>query len=220
MRALPSFLLWLLVTSLARGASIISQPQINLTAPLTNVIPIISHNRIRFIDAVYSAVLYITRRYPRAAFIEVQATTDSDPTNNPLFMTDVRVMFSIPDREPYKSLFIEMSENWGHWQQPRLSTIIASPREDILPARLGMDIITADQLMKDAGYRQNYWAVIVCLPKELPASREQVTYIFEMEDGEGIPDNVTVGTRDRMVTATFHDNKANEWLDGGEILTA
>ena len=71
----------------------------------------------------------------------------------------------------------------------------------MLPSSLGMDITEADQLIKAAGFGQEYEAVDIRWPNPFPAEWQEVLYYFLM-DGES-PSVVTVGATDRKVRAIY-----------------
>lgn len=66
-----------------------------------------------------------------------------------------------------------------------------------LPLPLRMDLVEADQLIKEAGYRGKYWGVNVAWPLSLPAALMQAIYYFEMEGDD--PSALAVATKDRTV---------------------
>jgi len=57
----------------------------------------------------------------------------------------------------------------------------------------------ADSLLKDAGYRQDYDAVDVRWPINMPIARQQVYYYFQMVGN--LPSMVAVGAKDGSVIA-------------------
>lgn len=64
-----------------------------------------------------------------------------------------------------------------------------------------MDIVVADELIKEAGYVGSYEAVDVRWPTGLPLGKEQPYYRFLMEGDR--PDVVYVGVNDRRVMTSL-----------------
>lgn len=207
-RVLPSMKLILVVllaikATVAIPANRIFTLETNITSILTDLL---APNRITFAEAVAGEARAVLAGWPGTTFIEAQATTMMNPTTNPKLLTDVRLMFTIPGNQVIQS---EMKRGrWNQWADPHPTSTIPSIQWGSLPVDLGMDILEADQLVKEAGYGQRYWSVSVTWPLSLPAGSAQVVYAFEME---GIrPDVIMVLTKDRTVQAI-------NWQEAGKL---
>ena len=148
----------------------------------------------RFNDTIYDAAINTLIRYPKAVFLQIQATSEHNPTSDPEDLHDVRLIFGLNG----KAIYVEMRE-WGHWGPPRLTNRSPPPGNAALPLQIAMDLPQADMLIKQAGYREPYEAVDVRWPNNLPPSRGQAYYLFGMVDPR--PFTVAVGTRDKIVQA-------------------
>lgn len=94
-----------------------------------------------------------------------------------------------------------MTDVWGTWDHPRFLVAPFRGPFNALPARLGMDILFADQLIKRAGYVGPYGAVDVKWPKGLRLGKEQPYYCFFMEGDQ--PEIVYVGLYDQSVMTSL-----------------
>ena len=172
---------------------------------------------IRFNDTVYDAVITTTLQYPKAIFIQVQATAQYGPTRNPEEIQDVRLIFDLNGN----NLFVEMRA-WGQWGPPRLTRTRTQPGNGPLPIHIAMDLPQADLLIKNAGYNQPYDAVDVRWPIEIPHARQQIYYFFGMVGTR--PFTVAVGTRDLIVQANSAEDPAvsvgDGWLRQNETPTS
>jgi len=155
-------------------------------------------NRARFIDSVYAEVLHMAILYPGATFLEVQLTSVTGPTIDPTKLTDVRLIFGIQGEDDFYTIFVQNTP-WGAWATPHVLAQRPPAQDGVLPSGLGMDILVADLLLKDAGYRQEYEAVDVRWPTNFPTAKQQVYYFFRMA-GDA-PSIVAVGARDRSIIA-------------------
>lgn len=206
------------IISLVHGASLITRPSTNLTLPgSANWTSDSGLQSVTLQQTVYNAVVHTLALYPEALLREIEATSITDATTNPDDLTDVRLIFAIPDRGLDTTLIVEMSHIWGVWLQPRLSPLPVPPNEKTLPAWITVDITTADALMKDARFLGPYWGVIICWPEGLPAARDQPMYMFEMDDNTpGNPKLIFVGTRDGIVTS-FNDAEQTQQPGSGTV---
>ena len=169
-------------------------------------------HRMSFHEIVRTAHIRTITQYPRARLVSVQASTIGDPTDDPEKLQDVRLVFAIPDRSPYQTLIVQMSNVWGSWLAPVFSMDHPPPNHGDLPLDFGMDIVMADLLIKAHGYHRKYWWANVAWPENLAQTRLQVYYIFEMEQGEpGETDAVFVGAIDQSVV----EHKYQEALGSG-----
>lgn len=92
---------------------------------------------------------------------------------------------------------MQMSDVWGIWDYPHMSLEIPPEGNNVLPARIAMDVVVADELMKRAGWVGAYSAVYLIWPQGLSLGKEQAYYCFMMERGG--PEAVYVGTNDGSV---------------------
>lgn len=190
-----------ILTTLTSAASIIAQPPINLTSLFTP-------NRATFTEVVSTGAAIVYARYSTAILVEIQATTMMNPTTKPKLLTDVRLIFTVRNQEPYKTVLIEMKRReWGRWLEPRSSTNPTSIFNGALPLPLRMDIVEADRLVKEAGYGGRYWGVDVAWPLTIPAAKMQAFYYFEMEGDD--PFVLAVATKDRTVHVIPKPNEAS-----------
>ena len=98
-----------------------------------------------------------------------------------------------------------MSSAWGVWSSPALSGADYTVRNEILPynAALKMDLLEADQRIKEAGYAGSYSGVNLRWPNPIGILEPQPYYIFDMESsGPGSPRTVAVGIYNGHVQAT------------------
>ncbi len=98
-------------------------------------------------------------------------------------------------------MYVDMTNTWGDWASPRFTADAWPAGNNVLPSRLGMDIVFADALIKEAGYWGPYEAVDVKWPKGLPLGKEQAYYCFLMEGDR--PTSVYVGTTDQEVSTSL-----------------
>ena len=145
-------------------------------------------------DTVYTKVKQIWNDYPSLAFRELQVTSIRGPTTSPELLLDVRLLFS--DRRG--SAYVDMTSRWGKWGQLRFSGAPFPEGYNILPTRLGMDIVFADELIKRAGYLGSYLGLLAKWPMGLRMGRDQPYYCFLMEADQ--PAFVYVGMNDQTVT--------------------
>ncbi len=96
---------------------------------------------------------------------------------------------------------MDMSGVWGTWESPRFSLTPFVEGYNALSARLGMDIVFADALIKGAGYGGAYEAVDLKWPRGLRLGYDQPYYCFLMEGDR--PDVVYVGLNDRVVATSL-----------------
>ncbi|KAL9074058.1 MAG: hypothetical protein Q9161_002467 [Pseudevernia consocians] len=158
-------------------------------------------DRISFVDVIYDGVRLTRTRYRSAVFREAQAASIIGPTTDPHYLTDMRLIFSI-EQGNYRSIYLEMTATWPQWGEPRLTTVVISEDDGVLPSMFGMDIVEADRRMKAAGFGQRYDAVDIRWPGSLPKEWQQALYFFQM-DGDDL-DFVTVGARDGRVNPFYN----------------
>ena len=144
-------------------------------------------------DLVYAKVKDIWNRYPLFSFRELQVTSIRGPTPSPELLLDVRLLFSGGDG----SMYVDMTSRWGKWGQIRFSDAPFPEGNNILPTRLGMDIVFADALMKRAGYLGSYLGLIAKWPMGLRMGSDQPFYCFLMEADD--PAIVYVGMNTQTV---------------------
>ena len=142
---------------------------------------------------VYTKVKEILLEYPSIAFRELQVTSVLGPTTSPLLLLDVRLVFS--DRRG--SGYVDMTSRWGKWGELRFLDAPFPAGHNVLPTRLGMDILFANELMKRAGYLGSYLGVIAKWPMYLRMGKDQPYYCFLMEADH--PAFVYVGMNDQIV---------------------
>lgn len=163
-----------------------SKPDLSLYSP-----------RIPLNNTVYTQVQKTLADFTTAAFRELQLTSTIGPTTNPELLLDVRLLFSVS----YKILYVDMTSIWGEWASPRFSAHLFPEGYNVLPPRLIMDIVFADELIKRAGYTGPYDAVDVKWPMGLRTGNEQPYYCFLMEGNQ--PDFVYVGVVDQRVVTSL-----------------
>ena len=164
--------------------------------------------RIPLNETVYARVREINSDFKSAAWRELQLTSTTGPTTDPELLIDVRLIFSYGPG----TLYVDMTNTWGEWAGPRFSAHVWPAGNNVLPSRLGMDIVFADALIKKAGYWGPYDAVDVKWPKGLSLGREQAYYCFLMEGNT--PTNLYVGTTDQAVLTSL-PKVGEEGEDGG-----
>ena len=98
-------------------------------------------------------------------------------------------------------MYIDMTDIWGEWASPRFTRQPRPAAYNIMPSRLVMDIVFADELIKKAGYVGPYEAVDVSWPKGLRVGTEEAYYCFLMEGSQ--PDFVYVGVNDQRVMTSL-----------------
>ena len=155
--------------------------------------PDLSYPPIPLNDTVYTKVKQVLSDYPSFGFRELQVTSIRGPTTTPALLIDVRLLFS--DRKG--SAYVDMTSRWGRWGGLRFSDVPFPEGYNILPSRLFMDIVFADELMKRAGYLGPYLGSIAKWPTGLRMGKDQPYYCFLMETDQ--PAIVYVGMNDRSV---------------------
>lgn len=241
MKYFQCFLLSLLVAKFGATASIpvVSTNLVNSRAPNSINIPDSVHNAtstaglapdntfapkiasnenlVRFNDTVYDAVVTTIIQYPKAVFLQVQATADGDPTADPEEIQDVRLIFEMNG----KTLYVEMRE-WGQWGPPRVTRNSPPAGNGPLPLQIAMDLPEADLLIRNAGFREPYIGVDVRWPIDIPQSRQQIYYFFWMVGSQ--PFTLAVGTRDSIVQANSAVGSAVDvgdgWFSGNDTSTS
>ena len=153
-------------------------------------------SRIPLNDTVSAKVRETLVQFNSAAFRELQVTSTLGPTTDPERLLDVRLLFTAG----HGSIYVDMTNIWGQWVDPRFSVQPLPEGYHDLPSRLGMDIILADELKKNAGYVGSYEAVDVRWPNGLRLGNNQPYYRFWMEGNR--PDFVYVGVNDQRVMAS------------------
>ena len=98
-------------------------------------------------------------------------------------------------------MYVDMTAEWGVWTLPRFILQPMPAGYNVLPSRLVMDIVLADELMKMAGYVGPYEGVDVSWPRGLRLGREEAYYCFLMEGDQ--PDFVYVGVNDGRVMTSL-----------------
>ena len=98
-------------------------------------------------------------------------------------------------------MYVGMTGIWGVWTLPRFIMQPWPARYNILPSRLVMDIVLADELIKEAGYVGPYEGVDVSWPKGLRVGAEEAYYCFLMKGNQ--PDLVYVGVNDGRVMTSL-----------------
>ncbi len=112
-------------------------------------------------------------------------------------------------------MYVDMTNTWGEWASPRFTADAWPAENNVLPSQLGMDIVLADALIKQAGYWGPYEAVDVKWPKGLSLGKEQAYYCFLMEGNR--PTYVYVGTTDQEVLTSLPKAGEEEESGGGTI---
>lgn len=162
-------------------------------------------------DIVYIKVKAILNDYPSIAFRELQVTSIRGPTTSTELLLDVRLLFS--DRRG--SGYVDMTSRWGKWGELRFSDAPFPEGYNILPTRLGMDIVFADELKKRAGYLGSYLGLIAKWPMGLRMGKDQPYYCFLMEADH--PPFVYVGMNDQIVVTELP--MRGEELDSNGLTT-
>lgn len=173
-------------SSSSSSTNLSSNPAVSLYSPRTPLNDTVSA-KVRDTMVTFSSV----------GFRELQVTSTIGPTTNPELLLDVRLLFSAGRG----TLYVDMTGIWGKWAAPRFYATPWPAETNVLPSRLVMDIVLADELIKQAGYVSPYEAVDVRWPKDLPMGREQPYYRFWME-GNG-PEFVYVGVNDQLVRTSL-----------------
>ena len=155
-------------------------------------------------DTVYTKVRAILLDFPAIAFRELQVTSIRGPTTSIELLLDVRLLFS--DRRG--SGYVDMTSRWGKWGAIRFSDAPFPVGYNVLPTRLGMDVVYADRLVKRAGYLGSYLGLIAKWPMGLRMGKDQPYYCFLME--ADYPAFVYVGMNDQIVTTVLP-------IGGGEL---
>ena len=156
-------------------------------------------------DTVWTKVRQLLHEYPSIAFREMQVTSIRGPTTSTELLLDVHLLFS--DRS--KSAYVDMTSRWGRWGAIRFLDDPFPAGYNILPARLGMDIVLADVLIKGAGYWGAYFGLLAQWPMGLRLGRDQPYYCFLMEADS--PPFVYVGMNDQTVTTELPRQNAESW---------
>lgn len=204
-------LILLLLAIYGHAATLISRPPTNMGSSPFNITSALTASRPRLNDTIHDTVLRTLERYPTAHFIKVQASVSTeDPTTDPLLLTDIQLIFSVPNRLPAKTLISQMRSRWATWENPRLVDLDYAATNDWLPSDLEMDILEADQRIKEAGWAGRYYCVDVRWPKDLGGHTPQPYYIFSMEDEPELPSIVSVGIYDKQVMAQYF-NALDQW---------
>ena len=203
---------WLLLISLAQTAKIVAQPQQNLNlSDITNSTSTAILNRLTFREIIYAAVSNTQIIYPQALLREIEAVSRSGATTNPSLLTDIRIIFALPDQGPDKTLIVAMSDTWGRWLPPRLTPMQVPPREQTMPAWFLVDLEQANADKERAGFLGPYWSVIVGWPIGLPAESDQPMYMFQMEsDSPGTPNILYVGASDGSVHVIYNAHQLDQ----------
>lgn len=93
------------------------------------------------------------------------------------------------------------------------------PQDDgALPFEIDMDIIEANQLLRQAGFANKYDAVDVRRPTDVPQELQEVYYIFSMV-GAG-PSYVAVRVSDGVVKPSDTLSIGDGWLGGNATATS
>lgn len=163
-----------------------SRPNLSLYTP-----------RIPLNETVFLEVRATLIKFHAATFRDMQVTSNIGPTTDPERLLNIRLYFSHGDG----SMYADMTDVWGTWNSLHFSHIPFRGPYNALPARLGMDILLADQLIKRAGYVGPYGAVDVKWPKGLRLGKEQPYYCFFMEGDQA--EIVYVGLNDQSVTTSL-----------------
>ena len=126
-----------------------------------------------FLGVVNIAVRLVTEEYPGAELYEGDGISPSGPTTNPQDVNSWRFVFRVPDN---KTAFIHTTE-WGEFGPIQL---IDQPwlEDRVIPWPFEMDIVTADELLKNAGYTGPYTTVTVRWP--LYPGVNEPSYIFNL----------------------------------------
>ena len=221
--SLYSLLTTFCLINYGNAATLIRPSTANLTANAVDLTSAFVGNRIRLNDTVLRVVQ--DRFDPATSLLKVQATVHTvEPSADPLLLTDVQVIFSLPpNTSRFKSLIVQMSDTWGVWNAPTPNGQDFAVQNHLLNAdALAMDILEADQRIKEAGYAQRYWGADLRAPKPAGHLPLQPYWLFAMEDaGPGSPDVVTVGVVDKLVRATLNAAQ-QDWTvsNGGDTATA
>ena len=167
-------------------ATLPSKPDLSLTAP-----------RIRLNDTVSAKVKVTLRAFARAALRELQLTSTIGPTTDTELLANVRLLFGWTQG----SVYVDMSGVWGTWESLRFSLTPFVEGYNALSARLGMETVFADALIKGAWYVGAYEAVDLKWPRGLRLGYDQPYHCFLMEGDR--PDVVYVGVNDRVVATSL-----------------
>lgn len=141
-----------------------------------------------YLGSVNIAVREVTAKYPAAKLYEVDGNSPNGPTTNPKDITNLRAVFTGGDN----NTIMIYSTHWGEWGN--MQYIDHPWLEDvIIPWPQEMELTTADELLKAAGYTGAYNGVTMRWP--LYPGSNQPLYIFTMETGQYI----AVGMKDKTV---------------------
>jgi hypothetical protein len=142
-----------------------------------------------FVGMANIAVRLVNDQYPGSQLYEGDGISPSGPTTNVNDVNSWRFVFRTANGG---TAFISSTE-WGEFgpvtyvNQPWLEDVV-------IPWPIPMDIVEADQLLKNAGYTGPYGAVTLRWP--LYPFSKQPFYIFGMVDGS----HIFVGIYDKNVT--------------------
>ncbi len=143
-----------------------------------------------FIGMANIAVNLVNAQYPGSKLYEGDGTAPNGPTTNVQNVNSWRFVF----RTANGGTAMIHSTEWGEFgpityvDQPWLEDVV-------IPWPVKMDIVEADNLLKNAGYTGEYGAVTLRWP--LYPSSDQPFYIFGMVDGS----HIFVGINNGKVTA-------------------
>ena len=164
-------------------------------------------------ELVTEAYLSTMDMYQGAILLEVQATATSRPGSTPTSLKDVRLIFSWGSST---TIYREMRQ-WGVWGPPRVVDTIPPQNNGPLPIEIGMDIVEASRLLRQAGFTDKYDAVDVRIPTDIPPELRQIYYIFAMV-GQG-PSFVAVRVSDGSVKPIASLSVGDGWLSGNASST-
>lgn len=167
-----------------------------------------------FNASITEAYLSTIAIYERAILLEAQATTTRRPGSTPAAFTDVRLIFSCG---PYNTIYREMRQ-WGVWGPPRVVRKSPPQNDGALPFEIRMDIVEANQLLRQAGFTDLYDAVDVRIPTDVPPDLQDIYYIFSMV-GDG-PSLIAVRVSDGAVKPSAPLSLGDGWLSGNVSSTS
>ena len=148
-----------------------------------------------------------------AILLEAQATARRRPVLTPATLTDVRLILAYGAS---RTIYREMHE-WGVWGPPRVLRKPPPQNDGPLPFEIEMDIVEANNLLRQAGFTDKYDIVDVRLPRDIPQRLQQVFYIFSMV-GNG-PPSIAVSTSDGSVEPQDTLSIGDGWLSGNASYT-
>ncbi len=126
---------------------------------------------LNFVGCVNIAVRIVTEKYPEAKLYEADGTSSSGKTTNPEKIDTLRVVFMNADN----TTVIIKSTEWGEFGEPEL---IREPwlEDVIIDWPVEMDLVDANQLKEQAGYKEAY--ATVTLRNPLGPKKSNPYYIF------------------------------------------